>query len=301
MSYVVITPARNEAPYIEKTIRSVIAQTIRPKKWIIVNDSSTDSTEEICQKYARGHDFIQLVSVNSGQDRNFSSKVMAFEAGLNVIRSDDFDYLGNLDGDVTLEPDYYVSVIRRFQDSARLGIAGGVIVESIGGKRIRQMNARWSVAGAVQLFRKKCYKEIGGYLALKKGGVDAIAEAMARMRGWEVRCFPELEVVHHGRAGTKRGKIISARFRQGIMDYSHGNHPIFEVSKCISRAAERPRVIGCLVRMSGYLWSGLRQEKRPLPEDLVRFLRTEQLERLRDRCCHPWTKDSMRAGALREE
>ena len=102
-NYVVITPAHNEDAFIEKTITSVIAQTVRPLKWVIVNDASTDRTREIVERYTMEHSFIHLVNVERPTGRHFGNKVRAFNRGLVEVRDLKFDYIGNLDADISLE------------------------------------------------------------------------------------------------------------------------------------------------------------------------------------------------------
>ena len=101
------------------------------------------------------------------------------------------------DADVTFDENYFESILTQFHENPSLGISGGVICDVINGKiNHHVISADWSVSGAIQLFRRKCYEDIGGYIPIKRG-IDAIAEVMARMQGWEVRSFPEFKVLHH--------------------------------------------------------------------------------------------------------
>jgi len=107
LKYVLVTPARNEEAFIEGTIRSVIAQSILPAKWIIVSDGSTDRTDDIVKQYAIQHDWIELVRMPEHRDRQFAAKANCFKAGYDRLKSLEFDLIGNLDADITFEPDYY--------------------------------------------------------------------------------------------------------------------------------------------------------------------------------------------------
>src|SRR5215831_6690170 len=109
LSYVLVTPARNEAGLIEQTIQSVLAQSVLPRKWIIVSDGSTDGTDEIVQRYANEHEWIELMRMPERRDRQFAAKANAFNAGYARLKGHSqlpFDIIGNLDADITLEPDY---------------------------------------------------------------------------------------------------------------------------------------------------------------------------------------------------
>ena len=118
--YVLITAARNEEAYIEKTINSVISQTILPRKWVIVSDGSTDRTDQIVNKYAAKHDFIQLVHISGSTQRNFRSKVNAINIGYERLKHIEYEFIGILDADVSFKSDYFESILREFQKNPKL-------------------------------------------------------------------------------------------------------------------------------------------------------------------------------------
>jgi poly-beta-1,6-N-acetyl-D-glucosamine synthase len=132
----------------------------------------------------------------------------------------------------------------------------------------------------VQMFRRECWEEIDGYLPIR-GGIDAAAEVMARMKGWKVCAFPELEVLHHRQTGKETHSTAGIFFHRGLEDYHLGYHPLFFLAKIVRYFQVRPFVIGALIMLCGYLWAGVSRKKRAVPDDLVRFLRKEQLQRLR--------------------
>jgi glycosyltransferase involved in cell wall biosynthesis len=278
--YVLITAARNEQQYIEKTIQSVVSQTILPNKWVIVSDGSTDRTDEIVKRYEGYYDFIQLFRREPGDNRNFASQVYAQKTGISQLEGIEYQFLGLLDADVSFERDYYESVLGKFQENAKLGIAGGILFENIGGKWVRLDNSTsWSVGGPIQMFRRECYEAID-YIPLKRGGQDAIAEVMARMHGWEVRSFPGIVVLHHRITGTETRNILSVRFQRGVAHHCNGNHPFFEVVRCLYRIFERPYVLGSLFTLCGYLWSCISGDEIMVPKDVVKYLRKEQVRRI---------------------
>jgi glycosyltransferase involved in cell wall biosynthesis len=279
--YILITPARNEAANIEKTLQSVIAQTRRPEAWVIVNDGSTDATGAIVRRYVERHDFIRLLEKNGDKQANFGSKVKAFNAGYETVMAMEYDWIGNLDADVGFEPDYFQRLLAKFDGAPRLGLAGGIILEKIGDRFEPQNNHETSVAGAVQLFRRECFEQIGGYISQKAGGIDSIAEIMARMHAWEARTFPELGVRHHGRVLTGRNGVCMSRFNKGVINYQLGYHPLFQAAQCCFRMADRPWVIGGFMMLAGYAWSAARRMPRNVPPEMVAFLREEQCRRLK--------------------
>jgi glycosyltransferase involved in cell wall biosynthesis len=281
MKYVLVTPAHNEEAFIEKTIRSVAHQSIAPAKWIIVSDRSTDGTDEIVRHYAKQYDFLHLLRIEGNAERWFGGQVRAFCAGYEQLRGMEYEFIGNVDADVTFGSDYYENILRRFQQNSKLGIAGGFIYEKDDGDfKSRNFNSARSVANAVQLFRRECYEMTGGYMPLQYGGHDWVIEVAARMKGWEVQAFPELPVFHHRCTGTGDGRILRARFRQGLMDYAVGSHPFFEFVKCLRRIKARPYFLGGLFRMAGFVWGYVRREERIVSHELVRYLRDEQVTRV---------------------
>ena len=284
-SYVIITPARNEEAFIEETIRSVVSQTMLPKHWVIVSDGSTDRTDKIVEKYESEHDFIQLVKADHTESRNFGSKVSAFNAGYDALGTMQYDFIGNIDADISFEPSYFESLINEFGNNIELGLAGGVICERNGDiftKRKTTKNHS-SVAGAVQLFRRQCYEDIGGYTPMKAGGIDTVAEITARMKGWSVRTFPDLPVRHHRLIGTGGKSYIKSSFQKGINNYLFGYHPLFQIIISIYRTYWRPTLVTSfgLFMFFGYFWAMVRNFDRPVSDEFITFLRNEQLHKLR--------------------
>jgi glycosyltransferase involved in cell wall biosynthesis len=297
-AYVLVTAARNEEACIEKTIISVTCQTILPKKWVIVSDGSTDHTDEIIKRYMEHHDFIQLVQRRGDVEPNFGSQVQAINVGYEHLKNLEYGFIGNLDGDVSFDPAYYETVLEKFQQNQRLGLAGGFIYEQYNGKFVgRKFNTARSVAHAIQLFRRECYEDIGGYIPLIYGGADSVAEDMARMKRWEVRAFPELKVFHHKCGLSARG-IVRESIRQGLMDYWIGNHPLFEIMKCLRRAKQKPYLVVAFVRMVSFIWPYCYREKRALSDEFIKYLRKDQMNRLKTQLSavmHQFN-DSLRIG-----
>jgi poly-beta-1,6-N-acetyl-D-glucosamine synthase len=278
--YVLITPARNEAASIELTIRSVIAQTVLPVKWVIVSDGSTDGTDEIVQKYLAQHDWIELLRLPERAQRNFAGKAGAFNAGCARAAGVQYEVIGNLDADITFDSDYFAFLLARFAENPRLGVAGTPFVE--GG---RHYDYRFTniehVSGACQLFRRACFDAVGGYLPIKGGGIDWTAVTTARMKGWQTRTFTEKTCVHHRTMGTASTGRLKGFFRHGQKDCRLGGHPVWQIVRAGYQMTRRPYVIGGLLLLTGYFSVFLRGAERPIPEELVRFHQAEQLARLK--------------------
>jgi poly-beta-1,6-N-acetyl-D-glucosamine synthase len=279
--FVLVSPARNEAGKIENTLHSVTSQTCLPKEWVIVNDGSTDETEQIVRSFSEKFDFIRLVSEKGDSARSFGSKVKAFEAGYNRLSYRSYSFVGNLDCDVSFSPDYFENLFSCFEINPSLGLCGGLVWEEIGGSFVPQMISENSVAGAVQTFRRECFEQIGGYLPLKRGGIDTVAEVMARMAGREVRTLRHLQVKHYGRVTSGRHSIFKTRFNKGVNNYLLGYHPLFQISQSIVRLTTKPFLVGSLMMLCGYTWAGCTRMERIVTPAFVSFLRREQVLRLR--------------------
>jgi glycosyltransferase involved in cell wall biosynthesis len=278
-SYVLLTAAFNEEAYIAETIKSVLAQLVLPRIWVIVSDGSTDRTDKIIERYANRHSFIRLIRREKDQNRGFASKVFALRIGLQTLALETIPFIGILDADISLDPSYYRDLLKKFEEDPTLGLAGGWYSEKVDGEfRMSQGNNTSSVPGAIQVFRRKCYEDIGGLLPIEYGGEDWYAEIMARKYGWRVRSFSELTARHLRETGTA-GSSLRYCYQQGIADFSLGSHPMFELAKLARRIVWRPYVVGALARLSGFLLAHF-YGKRMVPPDFVAFLRKEQMARL---------------------
>jgi hypothetical protein len=279
--YALVTPARNEAATLGATIEAVLAQTHRPCRWVIVSDGSTDATDAIAQRYACDHPFLRYLRRDDSDRRDFSSKVHAIRAGLELLRDESYAFIGNLDADVTFEPHYFERLLARFDENPRLGVAGGVTYDYYDGAPHERHASLDSVGGAVQLFRRECFEAIGGYVPLRIGSEDALALHTARYKGWETRSFRDLPVMHHRKTGTAGGSIWRTRFNQGVTQAQFGWGAGYVLLRGLYRSIEKPCVLGSLVRTAGFCWTRLRGSEYALPPELVRFIRDEQRQKLR--------------------
>ena len=285
-SYVVVTPARNEARFIELTIKSMLAQTVRPAQWIIVSDGSTDGTDDIVRKYAAVHSWIGLVRMPEHRDRQFAAKVTAFNAGLARIQHLSYQAIAALDADISFGPDYFSFLLAKLAESPRLGLVGTPFAEQGRTYDYRFTNLE-HVSGACQLFRRECFEEIGGYKPVRGGGVDWIAVTTARMKGWKTQTFPERICQHHRPMGTASRGRLQAYFFLGRQDYYLGGHPLWQLFRGCYQMARKPYLVGGLMLIAGYAWGWLKRVERPVSPELIQFHQREQLQRLRRSLLRP--------------
>lgn len=279
--YVLVTPARNEEAFIEKTLESMAHQTIVPLKWVIVNDGSTDATGAIAGRYAEKYDWIEAVNLPVRKERNFAAKVYAFNAGLEKLSNLEYEIIGNLDGDVSLDKDHFEFLLGKFKEDPRLGVAGTIFKEEGYSSETDSFEGQKHVSGQCQIFRRECFTEIGGYCANKAGGIDWIAVTTARMMGWKTQSFREKSFFHYRHLGTAERSVAAAMFSYGEKDYYLGGHPLWELFRVAYRMVKRPYLTGGLALGLGYGWAMVRREKRPVSKELMKFHRREQMQKLR--------------------
>jgi glycosyltransferase involved in cell wall biosynthesis len=280
LRYALVTPARNEAANIERTIQAMLAQTVRPVKWIIVSDGSTDGTDDIVKKYAAEHGWLELVRQPERMERHFAGKVNAFNAGYARVRDTACDLVGSMDADISFEADYFEFLLGRFAENPKLGL-GGTPFKEEGLEYDFRFSSVDHVSGAMQLFRRECFEQIGGYVPVKGGGIDVIAVWAARARGWQTRTFTEKHYCHHRKMGTAKDGLVRVKFKDGQKDYALGGHPLWEVFRALYQMTKAPLIVGGCALGFGYLWSALRRVERPMPAELVKFRRADQMRRLK--------------------
>lgn len=279
-SYVIVTPARNEAAFLEQTIQSVVAQTILPLKWVIVSDGSTDGTDDIIKQYAAQHEWIEFVRMPERKERHFAGKILAFNAGFDRVKWLDYSYLASLDADITFDREYFAFLLGKCAQDARLGLVGTPFREGNKSYDYRFVSLE-HVSGACQFFRRQCFADIGGYVPVKGGGVDHVAVITSRMKGWRTRTFTEKFCVHHRVMGAAKHGPLKMKFNIGKLDHALGGSPLWEIFRVTYQMTKSPVLLGGLMIFWGYFWSAIRRTPRSVSDELVTFRRREQMQRLR--------------------
>lgn len=282
----VISPTKNEEAYLEATIRSLVAQNLRPTRWVIVNDGSTDGTGTLADAAAAQHDWIQVLHRPTGVGRRVGPGVIdAFYAGLNTVELANYDYLCKLDADLEVPPQYFAELLRRFEADPRLGTASGKVYLVKDGRRIYERTSDEFSIGAAKLYRRQCFEEIGGFVhEVMWDGIDC---HQCRMRGWKAVSYPEEALaLHHPRPmGSSHLSIYHGRRRWGRGQYFMGTHPLYLLGIAAYRMAERPWILGGANILLGYLAASLRRDPRytDANPDFRRFLHQWQLAELKRR------------------
>lgn len=281
LPYVLVTPARNEEAFIEKTIVSVVNSRVLPLKWVIVDDASTDKTPEIIQRYIADHPWIEMVQMPPRRDRSFAAKVHSFNAGFERVKELPYEVIGNLDSDVSFDSEFLGFLIQKFEEDPSLGVAGTVFKEDGYSSDKDSFEGQTHVSGQVQLFRRKCFEEIGGYIPHRAGGIDWMAVTSARMKGWKTRSFRETFFFHHRHLGTAGRGVHAAIFSYGEKDYYLGNHPIWEFFRVAYQMTKRPYLTAGAALGLGYCWAFVTRTPRPVSPELMAFHRREEMTKLK--------------------
>lgn len=276
--YVVITPVRNERKHIATTIEAVVKQSVKPSEWIIVDDGSRDGTPAIVEQYAALYQWIRpVVRRDRGYRYSGAGVVEAFYDGFHTLQTHDWDFLVKLDGDLDLPPDYFEKAFEHFQAEPRLGIGGGSLYHIINGVPKLEKGPRFHVRGATKIYRKDCWKAIGGLQIAP--GWDIVDEVKANMLGWLTESFEDVRAVHHRFTGTAESRWKNL-VKNGKAYYFAGYHPLFLAAKCAYRLADEPYIVGSFAMAVGFLSGYLKRTPKIDDPALIHFLRHQQLQRL---------------------
>lgn len=280
-AYVLITPARNEEQFLAATIASVVAQSMRPLKWLIIDDGSTDATAAIVLEHAARHPWIELMRMPPRAERNFAGKALAFNAGLERLRALPFAAIACLDADVDLPTDYFAYLLARFNENPALGLIG-TPYRNPGEKPYdyRFTNIE-EVSGICQLFRRACVEQLGGYVLSRHGNIDTIACLSARMHGWQTRTFTGRICEHQRTMGTATSGRLRAWWREGQRDYIVGNSPLWQLFRVLYQSTHKPCLLRGLLIGGGFLGAALHRLERSVSAEMIAFRRQEQMVRLR--------------------
>ena len=271
MDYIIITPARNEAKFIEKTLQSVIGQTIKPKLWLIVDDGSTDSTGHIVEQYILENDFIRLINLDScSEQRAGGAKVVqAFNAGFNLVKNEEFDFIVKLDADLILPNNYFEEIINYFESNPKVGLCGGYCLIERDGKYIQEGYSENHVRGAFKSYRKKCFTDIGGLKPIWSW--DGTDEFEVIYHGWELKVLP-LAVIHL-RPTSAEYNLYGHSLKTGMEMYRIRTDLLSLFYLSLKQMPRKPLIFGSMLFVIGYLKAFLKGEPKLIEKDLGRFIR----------------------------
>jgi len=285
--FVVITPAKNEAQYIQKTIDSLISQTVLPSEWVIVDDGSFDETADIGEAAALRHPWIHVVKRKDPGPRDIGyGDTAAFCTGLNKVLAEDYDFIFKIDADIVLGPRYFEGILDKFAGNARLGIATGGADELIKGSLVRMRVLPLGFNGMIKGWRRTCFEQIGG---IPQGpGWDGIDCYKAMMLGWETSTFEDedLRVIHLRPARSSVINLYHGWACHGRALHFSGAHPLWVLASAVYHLADWPYVLGSLCLLIGFLEAWLGGAKRYEDKELRQYVRAWQRKKLAEYLGH---------------
>jgi glycosyltransferase involved in cell wall biosynthesis len=275
--YIVVSPVKNEAAFIGRTLASMVRQTLRPTLWVCVDDGSTDETARLIEEYAARHRWIRLHRLAVRPRRDYAGIIPAFYAGLRQADGTEFDFLVKLDGDLSFEGDYFERLLAKFEEDERLGIASGVCFVPTGRGPRPERHPRFFTRGVCKVYRRACWEQIGGLIP--RPGWDTIDGLRANMLGWRTRSFPELALIHHRPTGTASG-VLAGMKKDAQADYFAGYHPLYALLKGLRQMRRRPWVLAGAWFLVHFARCHLTRSPRIEDAPFVRYLRRQQINRL---------------------
>ena len=278
--YAVVTPVRDEEQYLPQTIASMCAQTLKPWRWVVVNDGSRDKTGELIEAAAAQHPWISVVHRKDRGTRQAGSGVIAsFYDGYELVSRDALDYVVKFDGDLSFAPDYFEKCLREFDADAKLGIAGGTLCKLENGEMVPEFNADppFHVCGPTKIYRRECFKAIEGLIVAP--GWDTVDLIKANMLGWSTRSFPHIRLIHLRRTGAAYG-LSKDGVKNGLANYITGYHPLFMAAKCLRRMLRNPFSLEGLCLWIGFMKGYVKRIHQVEDRAMIRYLRQQQFRAL---------------------
>ena len=265
-----------------QTLDSVVAQSLRPAKWVIVDDGSTDETPQVLAEYARLHDWIVIVTRSDRGRRAVGPGVIdAFYAGLDTINLDEFEFLCKLDLDLELPQTYFEQVIAEMDAVPRLAnFSGKPYLREKDGRLVSERLGDENAVGQVKFYRATAFKEMGGFV--RQVSWDGIDGHMCRMKGWVARSEdrPELRFIHLRQMGSSQHSIWVGRLRWGFGKYFMGSAIYYVAAVALYRMFEKPYIAGGWGILWGYLKAMFNRTPRFENREFRRFLRRFELQSL---------------------
>jgi len=277
--YVLVSPCRDEAEYMRRTLDSVLAQSTPPSLWIVVDDGSTDDTPAILESYRSRMPYLKVVRRENRGRRSVGPGVIeTFYAGLETIALGEFDYVCKLDLDLDLPPRYFELLMERMEANPRLGTSSGkpYFVSAKTGKLVAEVCGDENSAGMTKFYRVQCFREIGGFV--RQVMWDGIDCHRCRMLGWTAESLPDeaLRFIHLRPMGSSQKGIWTGRIRHGYGQYFMGTAPAYVVASAIFRLPKHPVVLGSIAMLWGYFSSAVRDVSRYDDLEFRKFLRSYQ-------------------------
>jgi len=274
--FAIVTPVKDEINYFPKTVKSILSQEVKPQKWIIIDDGSSDGTTEVIKKAEKENDWIEGIYREPNKNRNPGGEFV-LGIGLEKLNIEDYDFIVRMDGDLDFGNNYFKVLFEKFDGNPKLGIASGVCFITRDGKQIEEKHPRFHTRGPLKTYRTQCYKDINGLLNCL--GWDSIDELKANMLNWNSQSFPELRI-HHLKKTQSSGGIFRGSFNKGVASYNFGSHPLYVMVQALYILLFLRYKSNSIGLLWGFFSSMIKQKPRPIDKELIKYIRKQQMNRL---------------------
>jgi len=280
--YIVISPVKDEEEYVSYTIASMLNQTCKPVKWLIVNDGSRDRTKNIIEEQCIRHDWIQLITLGENSKRQPGAAVIrAFNAGYNIARNVNHEYVVKLDCDLRFNADYFERIFERLNKDEKVGIASGLYLEKKGSEWLPVWMPDYHAAGACKIIRKRCFDEIGGFITER--GWDTVDEIRAQVKGWKTLHYPDLIFYHLKNEGSGIG-YLRTNIMHGEIYYATGGNKLFFAAKTVHRMIfGKPILMAGLMMFIGYVHASIKDKKMIVSDAECKYYNTLLNRRIKEK------------------
>jgi glycosyltransferase involved in cell wall biosynthesis len=280
MKYYIIIPTHNEEKFIALTLQSIVEQTVLPSKVVVVNDGSTDKTEEIVNSFVEKYSFIAAVNKSSDAIHLPGSKVIqAFQKGLETL-DDNYDIMVKIDADLIFPSNYFETIIQHFQSDERVGMVGGFCyIEKNGDWVLENLTDKDHIRGALKAYRKETFLQIGG---LKPAmGWDTVDELLCKFYNWKVVTDESLHVKHLKPTGASYNK--AARYKQGEAFYSLGYGFFITAIASLKLAMRKGKPLLFMDYIKGF-WKAKSAKKELLvTREQAKFIRNYRWKKIKEK------------------
>jgi poly-beta-1,6-N-acetyl-D-glucosamine synthase len=275
LTYALVTAVRDEAEALPRLADSIFRQSIRPRKWVIVDSGSTDETPQVVSRLAARQEWVLSASLEGLEFARGGPIVRAFSQGLALVVPPT-DIVVKLDADITVPHRFFEDILERFANIEDLGIASGSLYEwEHGGWRQQRSGTDNFIRGACRAYRWQCLCEI---LPLEERiGWDGIDLVKARIRGWRTQQFADLPFLHHRARGQRDRSQVKSWYAVGETAHYMGYRPYYAVLRAVFQSR---RDIRATALIAGFVMSSLRRRQRHPDPHVLSYVRRKQ--RLRD-------------------
>ena len=302
--YILITPCKNEGKNLPNLFRSMIVQSIKPVLWVIVDDGSTDRTEEIIAEAGKNYGWIKGIYSRENEDYDVGTHLavvcnMGFEFAKDYCSEDSikYEYIGLIDADNIPEVDYFKKLIGEFKNNAKLGIASGnsayvdrekindisrdenADIFEIYKKYITEIQTGREdlPMGSARMWRRECFEETGGSYPIAKAP-DNVANAKAKLRGWDTKRFRDIMVIER-RGQSKRG-LWTGYNQVGESNYYRGFAFHIAILKALNYSLKSPYYLG-IAYLWGYIKSFIYRKERINDDEILKYYCYERPQELK--------------------